>query len=96
VWIYASPLHWRTCYYCFQFSLRVVVEQSCGLWQVLAAAGYMEPLTCATVGWASRTVNSKLQMALLDQSKTVVESMQNLLVAAKDAGGNRKVALIMN
>jgi len=51
----------------------------------------MEPLTCATVGWASRTVNSKLQMALLDQSKTVIESMQNLLVAAKDAGGNRKV-----
>jgi len=60
--------------------------------QVLAATGYMEPLTCATVGWASRTVNSKLQMALLDQSKTVVESMQNLLIAAKDAGGNRKVS----
>jgi len=56
----------------------------------------MEPLTCATVGWASRTVNSKLQMALLDQSKTVVESMQNLLIAAKDAGGNRKVLFIVN
>jgi len=51
----------------------------------------MEPLTAGTVGWASRTVNSKLQMTLLDQSKTVIESMQNLLVAAKDAGGNRKV-----
>jgi len=53
----------------------------------------MEPLTCATVGWASRTVNSKLQMTLMDQSKTVIESMQNLLVAAKDAGGNRKVTV---
>ena len=63
--------------------------------QVLAAAGYMEPLTCATVGWASRAVNSKLQMTLLDQSKTVVESMQNLLVAAKDAGGNKKVNLFL-
>ena len=30
-------------------------------------------------------------MALLDQTKTVVESMQNLMVAAKEAGGNRKV-----
>ena len=59
--------------------------------KVLASTGYLEPLTGATVGWASRAVNSKLQMALLDQSKTVVESMQNLLVAAKDAGGNRKV-----
>jgi len=60
---------------------------------VLAATGYMEPMTCATVGWASRTVNSKLQMTLLDQSKTVIESMQNLLVAAKDAGGNKKVII---
>ena len=70
-----------------------MVHQFATLLQVLAATGYMEPLTCATVGWASRTVNSKLQMALLDQSKTVVESMQNLLVAAKDAGGNRKVII---
>jgi len=30
-------------------------------------------------------------MALLDQTKTVIESMQNLMVAAKEAGGNRKV-----
>ena len=58
---------------------------------MVAAAGYLEPLTCATVGWASRAVNSKLQMTLLDQSKTVVECMQNLLVAAKDAGGSGKV-----
>jgi len=38
-------------------------------------------------------MSSKLQMALLDQTKTVVESMQNLMVAAKEAGGNRKVRL---
>jgi len=70
-----------------------MLHQFATLLQVLAATGYMEPLTCATVGWASRTVNSKLQMALLDQSKTVVESMQNLLFAAKDAGGDRKVII---
>jgi len=64
--------------------------------QVLAATGYMEPLTHATVGWASRSVSSKLQMSLLDQSKTVIESMQNLFVAAKDAGGNRKVIFTAN
>jgi len=31
-------------------------------------------------------------MALLDQTRTVVESMQNLMVAAKEAGGNRRVS----
>jgi len=31
-------------------------------------------------------------MLLLEQSKTVVESMQNLILSAKDAGGSRKVS----
>ena len=59
--------------------------------QVLSASSYLDPLKTGAVGCASRTLNSKLQMALLDQSKTVVESMQNLLIAAKEAGGNSKV-----
>jgi len=33
-------------------------------------------------------------MALIDQTKTVIESMQNLMVAAKEAGGNRKVRIV--
>jgi talin len=58
---------------------------------VLTAAGYMEPLTTAAIGCASRTVNSKLQMNLLDQSKTVIESMQSLMMAVKSAAGNKKM-----
>jgi len=58
---------------------------------VASASGYLEPLKTGAVGCASKTVSSKLQMALLDQTKTVIESMQNLMVAAKEAGGNRKV-----
>ena len=56
-----------------------------------SASSYLEPLKSGAVGCASKTVSSKLQMALLDQTKTVIESMQNLMVAAKEAGGNRKV-----
>lgn len=44
------------------------------------------------IGCASKTLNSKLQMLLLEQSKTVIESMQNLILSAKEAGGNRKVS----
>ena len=61
--------------------------------QVSSASSYLEPLKSGAVGCASKTMSSKLQMALLDQTKTVVESMQNLMVAAKEAGGNRKVRL---
>ena len=56
-----------------------------------SASSYLEPLKSGAVGCASKTVSSRLQMALLDQTKTVVESMQNLMVAAKESGGNRKV-----
>lgn len=67
------------------------VAYSTDLSQVTSATSYLEPLKSGAVACASRTHNSKLQMALLDQSKTVVESMQNLLIAAKEAGGNSKV-----
>jgi talin len=57
---------------------------------VSSACSYLEPLKDSAIGCAARTMNSKLQMALLDQTKTVIESMQNLVVAAKESGGNRK------
>jgi talin len=59
---------------------------------VNSASNYFEPLKAGAIGCASKTVSSKLQMALLDQTKTVIESMQNLMVAAKEAGGNRKAS----
>jgi talin len=62
---------------------------------VASATSYLEPLKNGAIGCASRTVNSRLQMALIDQTKTVIESMQNLMVAAKEAGGNRKVGAMM-
>ena len=34
-------------------------------------------------------------MELLDQTKTVIESMQNMMVAAKEAGGNRRVGYLV-
>jgi talin len=40
------------------------------------------------IGAASRSFNSKQQMQLLDQCKTVVECQLQLLYACKDAGGN--------
>ena len=63
--------------------------------QVSSATSYLDPLKAGAIGCASKTVNSKDQMALLDQSKTVIESMQNLILAAKEAGGNRKVGEIL-
>ena len=63
--------------------------------QVSSAASYLEPLKSGAIGCASKTLNSKLQMALLDQTKTVIESMQNLMMAAKESGGNSRVSSAM-
>ena len=51
-------------------------------------ANFMEPMSRGAVGSASKTMNSKQQMAILDQSKTVAESALQLVVAAKEGGGN--------
>ena len=54
-------------------------------------ANYLEPLSEGAVGSASRTMNSKRQMALLDQTKTVSETAIQLVYTAKEGGGNPKV-----
>ncbi|XP_064596457.1 talin-1-like [Liolophura sinensis] len=51
---------------------------------------YFEPLTTGAIGTASKTVNSKQQMSILDQTKTVAESALQLIYAAKEGGGNPK------
>lgn len=53
-------------------------------------ANYAEPLVYAAVGAASRTNNSQRQTTLLDQTKTVAESLMQLTLASKDGGGNRR------
>ena len=55
---------------------------------VSSMVAYTEPLAYGAVGAASRTNNSQRQMTLLDQSKTVCESLLQLTLASKDAGGN--------
>lgn len=57
---------------------------------VTQMVGYLGPLVQSAVAGASRTVNSKQQMALLDQTKTVAECSLQLVYAAKGAAGNPK------
>lgn len=51
---------------------------------------YFEPMVGAATGSASHLHNSKQQMMMLDQSKTVTECALQLVYAAKEAGGNPK------
>lgn len=59
--------------------------------QASTMGSYFEPLTTGAIGTASKTVNSKQQMSILDQTKTVAESALQLIYAAKEGGGNPKV-----
>ena len=52
---------------------------------------YFEPMVVSATGSASHLLNSKQQMMMLDQSKTVTECALQLVYAAKEAGGNPKV-----
>ncbi|KHJ45469.1 I/LWEQ domain protein [Trichuris suis] len=52
---------------------------------------FFEPLTTACIGAASLSMNSRRQMAFLDQCKTVMECQLQLLYATKDSAGNPKV-----
>ena len=49
---------------------------------------YFEPLVSNGIGTASNMSSSKQQVLVLDQTKAVVESAQQLLIAAKESGGN--------
>ncbi|XP_041355718.1 talin-1-like [Gigantopelta aegis] len=53
-------------------------------------ASYFEPLADGAVGTASRILNSKQQMNVLDLCKTVSESALQLMFASKEGGGNPK------
>ena len=59
--------------------------------QVTSLASYLEPMSEGSVGCASKTMNSRQQMNILDQSKTAAEAAAQLIVTAKEAGGNPKV-----
>ena len=54
---------------------------------------YFDPLAEAAIGTASKTMNSKQQMNLLDLTKTVAESALQFMYAAKEGGGNPKVCV---
>ena len=54
---------------------------------------YFDPLTESAIGTASKTMNSKQQMNLLDLTKTVAESALQFMYAAKEGGGNPKVCV---
>ncbi|KAL8568329.1 hypothetical protein ACOMHN_040902 [Nucella lapillus] len=57
---------------------------------VSTVSSYFDPLTESAIGTASKTMNSKQQMTLLDLTKTVAESALQLMYAAKEGGGNPK------
>ena len=50
----------------------------------------MDPLAASAVGASSNITNSKRQMTILDQSKTVAESVLQMTMACKEGGGNPK------
>ncbi|KZS21620.1 Talin-2 [Daphnia magna] len=55
---------------------------------------YFEPMVVAATGSASYLLNSKQQMMMLDQSKTVTECAIQLVLVAKEAGGNPKAVQV--
>ncbi|XP_059140472.1 talin-2-like isoform X4 [Physella acuta] len=57
---------------------------------ISTVSSYFEPLTRSAIGTASKTVNSKQQMNILDLTKTVAESALQFMYACKEGGGNPK------
>ncbi|XP_069174235.1 talin-2 isoform X3 [Procambarus clarkii] len=57
---------------------------------VTQMSSYFDPMVKASICSASNMLNSKQQMCLLDQTKTVAECALQLVYAAKEAGGNPK------
>jgi talin len=58
--------------------------------RVTALANQFPQLAVAAIGTVSRTQSSQLQMSLVQETKTVIESALQLLYASKEAGGNPK------
>lgn len=57
---------------------------------------YSEPLVSGAIGAASNMVHTKQQMVLLDQTKTVSESILQLVYVTKESGGNPKAVTLHN
>ncbi|XP_055955771.1 talin-2-like isoform X4 [Patella vulgata] len=57
---------------------------------ITTITSYFEPLSYSAIGTASRNNNSKQQMNILDQTKTVAESALQFVYAAKEGAGNPK------
>ncbi|XP_015597713.1 talin-1 isoform X2 [Cephus cinctus] len=57
---------------------------------------YCEPLVSGAIGATLNMVHSKQQMVLLDQTKTVVESVLQLVYVTKESGGNPKAINLHN
>lgn len=59
--------------------------------KVTTVISYFQPLAEGAIGSASKTLNSKQQMSILDLTKTVAESALQYMYAVKEGGGNPKV-----
>ncbi|KAG0722917.1 Talin-2 [Chionoecetes opilio] len=57
---------------------------------VTQMSSYFDPMVNAAISSASNMLNSKQQMCILDQTKTVAECALQLVYASKEAGGNPK------
>lgn len=57
---------------------------------VIEISSYFEPLVINVIGCASSLQNSQQQMLFLEQTKTVLESSSQLLIASKENAGNSK------
>ena len=62
--------------------------------RVTQMCSYFDPLVQNAIGCASKTQNSKQQMVILDQTKTVTECALQLIYSAKECGGNAKAASV--
>lgn len=60
--------------------------------RINALVSYVEPLCDGGVGCASRVRSSRLQAAVLDQTKTVAEAALQLVHACRGSGGNAHAA----
>lgn len=62
---------------------------------VTEVAQYFEPLVVNVIGCAAKTpFNSQQQMVFLEQTKTVLESLSQLMLASKECAGNPKTRQI--
>ena len=54
-------------------------------------SSYFRPLALGTIGAASQCKNNQRQIDIYDYSKTLTESGLQLMMTAKEGGGNPKV-----